>query len=163
MGDFQIAGVWTRSERELHINVLELRAVILALHHWATVLQGLYVLIATDNHCCSLHQQTRWDPFPPPVAAGSGSVSVATDSGHNSKSQTHSRLPKCDSRLVVSAETAHHDRVESPPRSRESDIQTVGNSSNGHVCHSPQHISSPVHMYLVPEPRALVIDSMLQD
>ena len=27
-------------------------------------------------HCCSLHQQTRWDPFPPPVAAGSGSVSV---------------------------------------------------------------------------------------
>ena len=53
-------------------------------------------------HCCSLHQQTRWDPFPPPAAAGSGSVSVATDSGHNSKSQTHSGLPKC-SRLLVSA------------------------------------------------------------
>ena len=53
-------------------------------------------------HCCSLHQQTRWDPFPPPVAAGSGSVSVATDSEHNSKSQTHSRLPKCDIRPVVS-------------------------------------------------------------
>ena len=48
-GDSQIAGVWTRSERELHINVLELRAVILALHHWATVLQGRHVLIATDN------------------------------------------------------------------------------------------------------------------
>ena len=73
-------------------------------------------------HCCSLHQQTRWDPFPPPDAAGSGSVSVASDSGHNSKSQTHSVLPKCDSRPLVSAEPAHHDRVESPPRSRESDI-----------------------------------------
>ena len=48
-GDSQIAVVWTRSERELHINVLELRAVILALHHWATVLQGRHVLIATDN------------------------------------------------------------------------------------------------------------------
>ena len=48
-GDSQIAGVWTRSERELHINVLEPRAVILALHHWATVLQGRHVLIATDN------------------------------------------------------------------------------------------------------------------
>ena len=66
-------------------------------------------------HCCSLHQQTRWDPFPPPVAAGSGSVSVASDSGHNSKSQTHSVLPKCDSRPLVLAEPAHHDRVESPP------------------------------------------------
>ena len=30
-GDYQIAGVWTGSERELHINVLELKAVILAL------------------------------------------------------------------------------------------------------------------------------------
>ena len=48
-GDSHIAGVWTRSEHELHINVLELRAVILALHHWATVLQGRHVLIATDN------------------------------------------------------------------------------------------------------------------
>ena len=61
------------------------------------------------------------------------------------KSQTHSGLPKCDSRPLVSAEPAHHDRVESPPRSRESDIQTVGNSSSGQVCHSPQHASSPVH------------------
>ena len=98
-----------------------------------------------QHHCCSLHQQTRWDPFPPPVAAGSGSVSVASDSGHNSKSQTHSGLPKCDSRPLVSAEPAHHDRVESPPRSHESDIQTVENSSSGQVCHSPQHASSPVH------------------
>ena len=37
MGDSQIAGVWTHSERELHINVLERRAVILALNHWAIV------------------------------------------------------------------------------------------------------------------------------
>ena len=98
-----------------------------------------------QHHCCSLHQQTRWDPFPPPVAAGSGSVSVASDSGHNSMSQAHSGLPKCDSRPLVSAKPAHHDRVESPPRSHESDIQTAGNSSSGQVCYSPQHASSPVH------------------
>ena len=54
-------------------------------------------------------------------------------------------IPKCDSKPLVSAEPAHHDRVESPPRSRESDIQTVGNSSSGQVCHSTQHASSPVH------------------
>ena len=35
--------------------------------------------------------------------------------------------------------------MESPPRSRKSDIQTVGNSSSGKVCHSPQQASSPVH------------------
>ena len=49
MGDSQIVGVWTLSERELHINVLELRAVIFSLHHWVTILQSHHVLIATDN------------------------------------------------------------------------------------------------------------------
>ena len=37
------------SQIELHIDVLELWAVILALHHWATLLRGHHVLIATDN------------------------------------------------------------------------------------------------------------------
>ena len=73
-----------------------------------------------------------------------GSVSVATDSGHNSTSQTHSGLPQCDSRPVISAEPAYHNRVEYPPRSRVSNIQTGGNFSS--VCHSPQHGSSPIHV-----------------
>ena len=103
-----------------------------------TGLQGHHVLIAKDNTTvvAYMNQQTGWDPFPPPVAAGNRSVSVATDSGHNSKSQTRSRLPKCDSRPPVSAE----------PRSRVSDIQALGNSSSGQVCHSPQQASSPVHV-----------------
>ena len=131
MVDSQIAGVWTHSERKIHINVLELRAVILALHHRVTVLQGHHFFIATDNTTVVAYiNKQGGDPFPPSVAAGSGSVSVATDLGHNSKSQTHSGLPKCDSRPLVSAEPANHDRVESPTQSRESDFQTVGNSSS---------------------------------
>ena len=47
MEDSQIAGVWTHLKRKLHINELELKAVILAIHHWVTVLQGCHVLIAT--------------------------------------------------------------------------------------------------------------------
>ena len=49
MRDSRIAGVWTHSEHELRISVLELKAVILALQHWVAVLQGHHVLIATDN------------------------------------------------------------------------------------------------------------------
>ena len=90
--------------------------------------------------CCG------WYPFPLPVAAGSGSVSMATDSGYSHPGQTHSGLPQCDSRPVISAEPAHHNRVESPPRNSEADIRDVGNSSSGHVCHSPQHASSPVYV-----------------
>ena len=65
MGDFQISGFPIRSERKLHINVLELKTVTLALQQWVSVLQGHQVMITTDNTtCCSLYQQKRWDPFP---------------------------------------------------------------------------------------------------
>ena len=49
MGDSQISGTWTRTDRKLHINCLELKAVVSALQHWAPVLQGYQVMIATDN------------------------------------------------------------------------------------------------------------------
>ena len=48
-GGSQILGTWTHSDRKLHINSLELKAVILAIYHWVTVLQGHQVMIATDN------------------------------------------------------------------------------------------------------------------
>ena len=68
-------------------------------------------------------------------------------------------LPQCDGRPVISAEPAHHDRVEPPPRSSQSTIQTMGDSSSGHVCHSPQYTSSPVY---VSSSGALSIDGLSQ-
>ena len=97
-------------------------------------------------HFCILYQQTGWDPFPHPVAPGSGPVSMSTVSRYSHPGQTHSRLPQCNSRPVISAEPAHHNRVESPPQSSESNILAVGNSSSEHVCHSPQRASSPVYV-----------------
>ena len=81
-----------------------------------------------------------------PVVAGSGSVSMATVSRYSHLGQTHSGLPQCNSRWVISVKPAHHNRVESPPQSSESNIQTVGDSSSGHDCHSPQHASAPVYI-----------------
>ena len=49
MGNSQISGTWTRTDRKLHISCLKLKAVVSALQHWAPVLQGLQVMIATDN------------------------------------------------------------------------------------------------------------------
>ena len=48
-GDSQILGTWTRTDRKLHISCLELKAVVSALKHWAPMLQGHQVMIATDN------------------------------------------------------------------------------------------------------------------
>ena len=49
MGDSKISGIWTRIDRKLHINCLELKTVTCALQHWAPLLQGHQVMIATDN------------------------------------------------------------------------------------------------------------------
>ena len=40
----------------------------------------------------------------------------------------------------------NNNNVESPPRNSEADIRDVGNSSSGHVCHSPQLASSPFYV-----------------
>ena len=42
-------GVWSTQESSLHINVLELKAVLLALREFLDVVQNRIVLIATDN------------------------------------------------------------------------------------------------------------------
>ena len=47
MGDSQISGTWTHSES--NFLSLELKAIILALHHWVTVLRGHQVMTATDT------------------------------------------------------------------------------------------------------------------
>ena len=49
MGDSQISGTWTRTDRKRHINCLELKVVVSARKHWAPMLQGHQVMIATDN------------------------------------------------------------------------------------------------------------------
>ena len=49
MGDSKISGTWTLTDRKLHINYLEFKAVTLALQHWAPLLQGRQVMVATDN------------------------------------------------------------------------------------------------------------------
>ena len=49
MGDSKISGIWTRIDRKLHVNCLGLKAVTCALQHWAPLLQGHQVMIATDN------------------------------------------------------------------------------------------------------------------
>ena len=49
MEDSQISSIWNYSDSRLHINTLLLKAVILILHHWVSVLRGHQVMTATNN------------------------------------------------------------------------------------------------------------------
>ena len=49
LGDFTASGTWSVPESHLHINFLELKAVLLALKRFQHLVQGKAVLVATDN------------------------------------------------------------------------------------------------------------------
>ena len=49
LGDFTTSGTWSVPESHLHINFLELKAVLLALKRFQHLVQGKVILVATDN------------------------------------------------------------------------------------------------------------------
>ena len=49
IGQSTCSGLWSIQEKNLHINILELKAVYLALKHFCQAIQGQTVLIASDN------------------------------------------------------------------------------------------------------------------
>ena len=134
MGDFQISGTWTRTERKLHINCLELKAVISALQHWAPGPPGY------DRHgqfdSSFIYQQARKDSFPHLAPFDSRSFPLVRGSEHNSPGKVYSRLSERDSRPPISSESAHTDRVVPPPRDHETYLQALGDTRSRHVCNS---------------------------
>ena len=93
-----------------------------------------------------LYQQANRDSVPHLVTSGSGAVYVVTSSEHSCPSKTHPRLSERDSRPPISSQPADTDRVESPPRDRESNFRSLGNPSSGHVCHCFKLPPSSVHV-----------------
>ena len=160
VGDSQISGTWTRTDRKLHIICPELKAVDSALKHMVPVLQGHQVIIAMDNSTVVfVYQQTRWDPFPHLVKFDSRASPLVRGSEHNSPSEA-SRLSERDSRPPISSESANIDRVVPPPRVRESIFRLCGTPevdmfatvSNSHL---------PWFMSPIQEPRALAVDALV--
>ena len=101
-----------------------------------------------EHYSCSLYQLTGWDPFLYPVSLKVYMFLWLQTQGIAIRAmQTHSGLSKRDSSPPILAKPAHNKRVVSAPRNSNLDLWNVGNSNRGHVCHSPQHASSPVYVF----------------
>ena len=147
MGDSKISGTWTRIDRKLHISCLELKAVTCALQHWAPLLQGHQVMVATDNSTVVSYINKQ---------GGTRSTSLLRltvelflwlrVTRHNSPGKTHSRLPERDSRPPISSESANTDRVVPTPRDHETHLQVLGDTRSRHVCDTVELPPSSVHV-----------------
>ena len=144
MGDSQISGTWTRTGCKLHINCLELKAVVSALQHWAPGPPGYDHYGQFDSSF--VYQQARRDPFPHLATFDSRASPLVRGSEHKSPSKTYSRLSEHDSRPPISSESANTDRVESPPRDREPHLRVLGDTSSRHVHDCVELPPSLVHV-----------------
>ena len=85
-------GLWSDKEKRLHINVLELKAVSLALQSF----KDQCVSYHRQLNSGSLHKQTRWNPLGGDVRSPVEDHALVPSLPDNTKSQTHSRVSECN-------------------------------------------------------------------
>ena len=117
MGDSQISGTWTRTDRKLHIICLELKAVVFALQHWAPVLHGHQVMIATDNSTVVSYINKQGGTHSPTLLGLTVELLLWLEAQNIIVRAKH--IPERDSRPPISSESANIDRVVPSPRDRE--------------------------------------------
>ena len=158
MGDSQISGTWTHTDRRLDINCLEVKAVIRALQHWAPGPPGYDCYGQFDSSV--VYQQTRRDPLPHLVTFDSRASPLVRGSEHNSPSKAYPRLSEPDylsrPNQPISTEWSLHPeivrrifRVWGTP-----EVDMFATVLNSHL---------PRFMSPIPEPRALAVDALSQD
>ena len=142
-------GLWSDQEKRLHINILELKAVSLALRRFKDQCQK------PNSSSCNrqlnsgnLHKQTRRNSLSGDVCAPVEDHDMVPSLSHNIESQTHSRVSECDGRPPIQVQPSAVDGVVTASTGVQTDLPQVVHSSCRPVCHSePQtpsiHVSYP--------------------
>ena len=85
-----------------------------------------------------LHKQGRGHEIGPSMCSTVENLDLVFPATSDSKSATHPRPLKCDSRQTVQAGSDHPDRVVPTSRSLSTDMQPMAPSSNRPICHEVQ-------------------------
>ena len=103
MGDLTVSGMWLDTETNLHINVLEPKAVFLAVKAFQTNLQNKRFLVALYNTIVAyyLNKEGGGDLLLREVSNGLSSNGFLQSQSKFAEGSTHSGLSKCDSRQPV--------------------------------------------------------------
>ena len=134
-------GLWSDREKRLHINVLELKAVSLALRSFKDQCQNQTVLVTTQ------HKQTRRNSLSRDVRSPVEDHDMVPSLSHNIKSQTHSRVSECDGRPSVQVEPSAVNRMATASAGIQTDLSKVVHSSCRSVCHSSEPQTSTVRIF----------------
>ena len=147
MGDSQISGTWTHTDRKLHISCLELKVVFHALQHWAQMLQGHQVMIATDNSTVVSYINKQGGTRSPTLLRLKVELLLWLEAQNIIVRARH--IQGC---LNVMADHLSRPnqpiptRVVPPPRDRGTYLQGLGHTRSRHVCNTVELPPSSVHV-----------------
>ena len=146
MGDSQVSGTWTRTDRKLHINCLELKAVVSALQHWAPMLQGHQVMIVTDNSTVVSYINKQGGTHSPTLLHLTVELFLWLEAQNIIVRARH--IPGCLKVIAdhLSLPNQPISTVVPPPQNRETYLQALGDTRSRHVYNSVELPPSSVHV-----------------
>ena len=138
-------GLCLDREKRLHINVLELKAVSLALQSFKDQCQNQTVVGCNGQHNHSgLHKQTRRNSLSRDVRSPVENHDLVPSLPDNLKSQTHSRVSECDGRPSLQVEPSAVNRMVTASTGVQTDLSKVVHPSCRSICHSSEPQTSTV-------------------
>ena len=145
-------GLWSDQEK----NVLELKAVSLALRNFKDQCQDQTVPVATDNSTVVAYINKQGGTHSVEMCALLWKLMTWCHHrlSHNFKGQTHSRVSECDGRPPIQVQPSAVNRMVTASTGVQTDLPEVVHSSCGPACHSSEPQIPPLRVSN-PRPRGL--------
>ena len=131
-------GSWSLPESKLHINYLELRAVILALREFKDFCTHQIVLVATDNTTVVSYINKEGGMRSGPLCALLADLDLVYQTPSNTQSPTHPRPFECSGRQALPSGSDHSNRMVPPARSFSDNMSQVASAQHRLICHEVQ-------------------------
>ena len=137
-------GSWSLPESKLHINYLELKAVLLALKEFTDLYRPDSTSGNRQHHSSLLHKQRRRHEIRPPVCPSLENPDLVFPATGNSESSTHSRPAKCNSGQAIPSGSDHSDRTVPPAGGFSNFMPKVAPTSDRSIRYEVQPQVAPV-------------------
>ena len=150
LGDLTVSGLWSDTEANLHINILELKAVFLEIRSFQTHLMYKRVLVTSDNATVVSYLNKQGETHSlENVSNDMASDGILQPQGNFAKGSAHPRLSECDSRQPFTQGQDYSNRMVSSSQDFSGDLPNLVQTNGRYVCHQNEQqatslcISSP--------------------
>ena len=137
-------GVWTQDQSLLHINVLEMKAVLLALKQFQNIIGNSSVMIVTDNALVVAYIRKEGDPFSISMHGGVGDSHLVSQQGNLPPCKTHTREKQYPRRPVVADIETDINGMVPGSDNLQCNLHDDGSSEHRPVCDPSQQQTSVV-------------------